>query len=248
MGKNHSIFCKAEDHKGIGESSNVNEKGLAFKTNMIFRLGDRVEMRIVPRDENFSLTCEGTVRHIQPANDGNEYEYNVGVEFVEGLKDFAIEQLVSEKEGITARKSMIINASRQDCYDAICNFESYPSWQKTVQEVKVLLRYPDSRPKLVEFFFDFIFKRVKIVNQYEYLDKDFILSWKMVEGDIVAHEGNYIFQKLNEERTNAIISGYIVLGFYAPKMVIDYLSKSTMRKSVQALKEVVEIGMFKGKQ
>jgi len=247
MDKNYQVFCRAGDRSSMGESFNISEKGVGVYTDLDVQTGDPIEVRIIPKDEIFSFTCEGTVRYALPSRNGAQSKYMVGIEFMEGLKDFALDQLVGIHERIEARKSIVINASQQECYEAIVNYESYPSWQKVIKSVKVLERLPDKRPGIVEFTIDAILKKIRIVNKYEYFDKDFILSWKLVEGDVKINDGSYVFQKLREGRTNAIFSVYLELGFFAPKRILDYLNNISMRSSIRSLKEVVESGALKKK-
>ncbi len=247
MVKSYQIYCKSGDLSSIGETCDISDKGVGVLCDLDVQRGDSMEVRIVPTDETFSFTCEGTVRHIGNANGGSGHKYRVGVEFLEGLKDFAAEKLIGGHENISARKSLVINAPPGDCYDAICNFESYPSWQKMVKEVNVLERGKDKRPVLVEFWFDAILKKVRVVNKYEYFDKDFTLSWKATEGDIKTNDGSYVFQKLRQNRTNAVFSVLIELGFYAPKRLLDYMNNISMRNSIRALKDVAESGKLKQK-
>ena len=248
MEKNYQVFCKADNRSTIGESFNVSEKGVGIYTDLDVRTGDPIEVRIVPKDEIFSFTCEGTVRYSKPTKDGIGYKYMVGIEFMDGLKDFAMDQLVGIHERINARKSIVINASQEDCYEAISDYESYPKWQKLIKSVKVIERAADSRPIVVEFIIDALLKKVRIVNKYEYFDKDYILSWKLVEGDLKVNDGSYVFQKLREGRTNAIFSVYLELGFFAPKRILDYLNNISMRNSIRSLKEIVEAGTLKKKK
>lgn len=247
MSKAYQVFCKAGDRSGVGESYDVSEKGISLLASIEVQKGDSIEVRIVPRDEIFSFTCVGTVKHLESAHDDSGFKYKLGIVFVEGLKDFAIDQLISGHERIAARKSIVIAAYQKECYEAICNFESYPSWQKAIQSVKVLERGKDNRPVVVEFWLDAILKKIKFVNRYEYFDKDFILSWKAVGGDIKINDGSYVFQKLREGKTNAVFSLYVELGFYAPKRVIDYMNNISMRNSIRALKENVESGKLNKK-
>jgi len=247
MQKKYQVFCKVGEHSSIGESYDITEKGVSVCTNLELQRGDSIEVRIVPRDEIFSFTCVGTVRHCQHIQNGDSFKYRVGVEFIEGLKDFAMDQIVGSYEDITARKSLVINASPQDCYDAICDFESYPSWQKLIQSVKVIEYDDQKRPEVVEFWLDAILKKVKFVNKYEYFPEDFIMSWKAANGDIKTNEGSYVFKKLREGKTNAIFSLHIELGFYAPKRILDYMNNISMRNSIRALKEIVESGKLNKK-
>jgi len=245
--KSFQVFCRVGDQRSIGESYDVSDKGMGLYTNLDVQRGDSIEVRIVPKDEIFSFTCEGTVQHVELLEEDSEYKIKAGIVFLEGLKDFAADKLIAGHERLSPRKSLVINASRQDCYDAICDFESYPSWQKTVKSAKVIERGPDLRPVIVEFYFDVILKKVRVVNRYEYFDTDFILSWKAEECDVKVNEGNYVFQNLRGGRTNAVFSVYIEMGFYAPKRIVDYLNNITMRNSIRALKNVVESGTPKKK-
>lgn len=246
LDKKYQVFCRVGNRTGVAETRDINDKGIRIATNMELSIGEIVELRIMPQDEVFSFTCDGTViwkKEIETSN--HVGKYLVGLEFLQGLKDFASEQLVGGHERLTQRQSLIIHASQKECYDAICNFESYPKWQPTQKSVRVLERGADGRPIVVEFIMDALLKKIRYVNRYEYFDRDYILSWKAIEGDIKVNEGSYVFKKLREDRTNAIFSLYIELGFYAPKRAIDYLANVTMRKSIMQLKNVVEQGLLK---
>jgi uncharacterized membrane protein len=244
--KKYQVFCRSEGRSGIAESLNINEKGIQIATGMDIRLGEIVEMRIMPADEVFSFTCDGKVIWVNPRDDLNGAgQYQMGIEFLQGLKDFASEQLISGHERLSQRQSLIIHAAQKPCYDAITNFESYPKWQPTQKAVNVLERAPDGRPVVVEFIMEALLKKVRYVNRYEYFDRDYILSWKAIDGDIKVNEGSYVFKKLREDRTNAVFSLFLELGFYAPRRAIDYLANVTMRKSIMQLKNVVEKGFLK---
>lgn len=242
MEKNYPVIFTAGDRKSTAESFDITEKGLGFYSNVEMDVGDSIELKILPKGESFSFNCDAIVRHVREHGGPNPFKYIVGAEFMEGLKDFATSQLIDGKEKIHVETSIIINASARDCYDAICNFVSYPKWLTVAKDAKVLERYPDRKPKTVEFIFDFIIKKIRVVNYYEYIEDDFVLTWETVEGDIKAQLGKYSFQELRSERTNAVVSGFFVAGFYVPKRAIDYITKVTLRKTIRALKDVVESG------
>jgi len=213
---------------------------------MELRPGDLIEVRIVPANEIFSFTSECKIIWVRERDGANPVErFEVGLQFLTGLKDFAADQLVGSHEHISQRQSVIINAPPKECFVAICNFESYPKWQQTIIEVDVIEKAPDGRPAVVDFTMDALIKKIHFINRYEYFDKDFILSWKAVGGDIKVNDGSYAFKKLREDRTNAVFSLYVELGFYAPRRIVDYMSNITMRKSVMALKDIVEKGLVK---
>lgn len=246
LNKKYQVFCRIESKIGVAETRDINDKGIRIATNMEMNPGDVVELRIMPGDEVFSFTCDGTViwkKELEILDHG--VKYLVGLEFLHGLKDFASEQLIGGYERLSQRQSLIIHASQKECYEAICNFESYPKWQPTQKSVKVIERDADGRPIIVEFIMHALLREIRYVNRYEYFDRDYILSWKAIEGDIKVNEGSYVFKKLRDDITNAVFSLYIELGFYAPKRAINYLANVTMRKSIMQLKKVVEQGLLK---
>lgn len=240
------VFFRNQKLSGSAKTENISDKGVEIVAGEGLEVGDTLELRIVPPGEIFSFTFEGKIKGVEEIKSGDSSpKYKLEIEFIEGLKDFATNMLVGGDERMSHRQSMIIDKGQLECYRAICNFESYPTWQKTIKEVNVFEKMDDGRPEVVEFFMDAILKTVRYVNKYEYFDKDFILSWKSIDGDIKTNEGSYVFQKLRDDRTNAVFTMFVELGFYAPKKIVDYLSNNTMRKSIRALKDVVEKGLIK---
>lgn len=147
LNKKYQVFCRIESKIGVAETRDINDKGIRIATNMEMNPGDVVELRIMPGDEVFSFTCDGTViwkKELEILDHG--VKYLVGLEFLHGLKDFASEQLIGGYERLSQRQSLIIHASQKECYEAICNFESYPKWQPTQKSVKVIERDADGRP------------------------------------------------------------------------------------------------------
>ena len=244
MEKCFQVFSVIENKKSVDATFDICDKGVGLLTNLNLNPGDSIETQIFPTDEFFSITCAGTVVHVREVGRKNGFRYKAGIRFLEGLKDFAAGCLVGESEQVWAKTQMVINASQKDCYDAISNYESYPSWQKNVKSVKTHEYDSEGRPEIVELNFDFIFKKITVVNKYEYYDKDYILSWKTLRGDIKAHEASYAFQKIRDNRTIALLSGYMIAGFYIPKRILDYLNNITVRNSVKALKNIVESGQL----
>lgn len=246
--KDYQVFCCVGDKREISRSFDICEKGVGLLMNIALNPGDNVEVQIFPKDEFFSITCEGIVRHFRPASiDCLDFKYKVGVEFAEGLKDFAIDNLIDKNEQIFSRWSVTVEAGAQECYDVMCDLESFPKWQKTVKSVKVHERDSKSRPLIGEVNFDFFIRKISVVNKYEYFDKDFILSWKTIDGDIKAHEASYVFKQLRENRTSVTLSGFLIPGFYIPKRVLDYISNITIKNGVRELKNAVESGKLRKK-
>lgn len=141
--------------------------------------------------------------------------------------------------GKEASHSVVINAPADICYEAICDFESYPEWQKVIREVNVWSHYDDGRPKVVEYIIGVFFKTVRYVIDYTYNDQEPSLHWTYVEGDIVDVTGHYFFDVIDNDVTKATYQLNLVFGMFIPQKVMDTLSLQIMRGSVIALRDRV---------
>jgi uncharacterized membrane protein len=50
-----------------------------------------------------------------------------------------------------AERQIVIEASQQECFDTLVDYESFPDWQRGIAEVQVLTRHRDGRGKEVTF-------------------------------------------------------------------------------------------------
>lgn len=139
-------------------------------------------------------------------------------------------------------KVLEIKASPAKCFETICDFESYPEWQKSIQQAVVLER-EDGRPVIVEYTLDAMLKSINYTLRYEYEDKDpkrMVLRWFYVGGDLKKIEGRYIFEEIGPEKTRAKFYLEVDIGIWAPKFVLEKFKELTMKESIQSLKERVE--------
>lgn len=140
----------------------------------------------------------------------------------------------------TVQKSVTINASPRQCYDALCQFESYPQWQSAVQSVQVLAKYPDGRAKDVEVVVHAVVKKIRYVLRYQYDDARHRLSWTYVDGDVRNAEGWYQFKEMGGDKTEATCQMGVDPGFWVPKMIRNTLTEVTLTKSMEELKIYAE--------
>lgn len=221
------------DANGSGTLVDIYGPTVKFSTNENITKGSLLEITLKPPNEIFFLTSDSKV--ISVTNNGQGFL--VEVEFIEGkdkknklTEDDAVFSSTKHNNNILVKPKLV--------YDTICDFESYPSWQKVVKKVEVIERQA-SRPKIVRFTFNFFFKEVVITNEYFYNDEELTLEWKMVKGDLKRSEGSYVIKESRMGST-AILKISVVLGFKAPKTAIDFLNASTMYFSIQALKKEAE--------
>lgn len=133
----------------------------------------------------------------------------------------------------------IIEAPVAQCYEAIADFETYPSWAGPVTKTVVLARDDDGTPREVEFFLDMKLKTVRYVLAYEWTPPG-QLAWNLVEGDLAGIEGHYEFAPDGESRTQATCSQAVSLGFWVPSMIRGPIEQNAVRQSVLEFKAEVE--------
>jgi uncharacterized membrane protein len=137
-----------------------------------------------------------------------------------------------------AERSIEIEAPPQACFDALTDFESYPSWQSAVRSAEVL---DDGGPVRVAFEVDAKVKKVAYVLDY-HLEGPELLSWDYVEGDVKAIEGEYRLEATGDGGTRATYELGIDPGMWVPGKVMSVLRDQVMKGSVEELKQHVEAG------
>ena len=132
-----------------------------------------------------------------------------------------------------------IEASVQQCFATITDFERYPGWFSTVKGTKVLERYADGLAKRVALRVDMKLKTIGYVLEYEY-DKPTGLTWTEVEGDLESIEGSYAFEKLGPKRSRVTCRQAVSIGFWVPGPLRTLLERQALRTSVLEFKAAAE--------
>jgi ribosome-associated toxin RatA of RatAB toxin-antitoxin module len=132
-----------------------------------------------------------------------------------------------------------VNASVQQCFATIVDFDQYPRWFSTVESTKVRERYPNGLAKRVALRVDMKLKTIGYVLEYEY-DKPGGLSWKAVEGDLDFIEGAYEFEKLSPRRSRVTCRQAVAIGFWVPGPLRTLIERQALKQSVLEFKAAVE--------
>ena len=137
-----------------------------------------------------------------------------------------------------------IAASVEQCFATITDFEQYPDWFSSIEKSRVLDRYPDGLAKRIEFHLDMKLKTIRYVLEYCY-DKPTHLTWKAVDGDIDAIEGDYLFEKLAPRLSRATCRQSVSLGFWIPGPVRKLIERQALQQSVLEFKAAAEAAVTK---
>lgn len=138
-------------------------------------------------------------------------------------------------------RTVRIAAPARACFEALLDFESYPEWQDSVRETRILERDPEGRGSLVETVVDARVKTVRYVLRYAY-EPFTRISWDYVEGDVRSVAGDYRFAE-HDGATDATYSLAVDiggLGRFVPGEVKRRAAEHLMRTAVADLKARVE--------
>ena len=137
-----------------------------------------------------------------------------------------------------AEQSERIAAPPQACFDALCDFDSYPDWQQAVQSVDVLERDSTGLATIVAFEIDAKVRRIAYTLHYHY-EAPQRIWWELVEGDVAAVEGDFVLEPDGDD-TRATYRLGIDPGVPVPGLLARQLTRGVMRRSVTDLRDEVE--------
>jgi hypothetical protein len=139
-----------------------------------------------------------------------------------------------------AEHSVEIRAPIETCFEAITDYETFPTWQSAVVDTEVLDHDGKGRGSKVRLFIDAKVRRVDYTLAYRY-DEPKLIEWDFVEGNgIDGADGHYAFEELGDGRTRATYKLGLGLALPLPGMVARRAHSSTLKRSVEDLKREAE--------
>jgi hypothetical protein len=139
-----------------------------------------------------------------------------------------------------AEHTVEIAAPIKTCFDAITDYETFPTWQSAVVDTEVLDWDEQGRGKRVRLFIDAKVRKVDYTLDYRY-DEPERIEWDFVEGNgINDADGYYLFEDLGTDRTRATYKFGLEVGIPLPGPVARRAHRSTLKASVEDLKREAE--------
>jgi len=133
--------------------------------------------------------------------------------------------------------SAVIAASPETCFDAMCDFETYPDWQSQVKRCTVLERAPYE--VVVETVTDIKIREIRYVLRYRF-DRPRRLWWEYVEGDARDVEGHFALEDLGDGTSRATYRIAVDPGRFVPGAVGKLVAREGTRRAVEDLRARVE--------
>ena len=137
------------------------------------------------------------------------------------------------------QQQALIEASPEDCFDAITDYETFPLWQDAVESVEVISRYEDGLGREVGFVVDAKVKKISYRLEYSY-EVPHRIEWDYLSGDVRDIDGSFEFEDQGDGTTLATYSVLLDAGVWMPGPVRKVLSGQVMKRSVEDLKRRVE--------
>ena len=138
-----------------------------------------------------------------------------------------------------AEQQIVVEGTPQECFDALVDYESFPSWQRAVKAVSVETRDSAGRGEEVSFEIDAKVRTIRYTLRYSY-EPPHRIAWDYVSGDVKDVDGEMVLEERGDGMTLATYSLALDPGVWLPGPVRKVLTDQVMKGSVEDLKRRVE--------
>jgi ribosome-associated toxin RatA of RatAB toxin-antitoxin module len=128
-----------------------------------------------------------------------------------------------------------IDATPQQCFDLLTDYERLPEWQGAVRAASILERDEQGRGAVVEYEVDARVKTVRYRLRQIY-DEPGRLASEYLGGDFRDFSGEWRFVPLDNGRTRAELELQIDPGRFVPAPVRGVIADAVMRRALRDLK------------
>jgi ribosome-associated toxin RatA of RatAB toxin-antitoxin module len=132
-----------------------------------------------------------------------------------------------------------IDATPQECFDVLTDYERLPEWQGAVKEVRVHERDERGRGLIVEYVVDAKVKTVRYTLRQRY-EEPYLLGSEYIGGDFRDFSGEWRFNPLPGDRTLAQLDLTIDPGRFVPGPIRSVISDAVMKRALGDLKAYIE--------
>jgi ribosome-associated toxin RatA of RatAB toxin-antitoxin module len=132
-----------------------------------------------------------------------------------------------------------IDATPQQCFDLLTDYERLPEWQGAVRSAAILERDEQGRGAVVEYEVDARVKTVRYRLRQIY-DEPRRLASEYLGGDFRDFSGEWRFVPVDDRRTRAELDLQIDPGRLVPGPVRGVIADAVMRRALRDLKTHLE--------
>jgi ribosome-associated toxin RatA of RatAB toxin-antitoxin module len=132
-----------------------------------------------------------------------------------------------------------IDATPQQCFDLLTDYERLPEWQGAVRSAAILERDEQGRGAVVEYEVDARVRTVRYRLRQIY-DEPRRLASEYLGGDFRDFSGEWRFVPVDDGRTRAELDLQIDPGRFVPGPVRGVIADAVMRRALRDLKSHLE--------
>ncbi|MGI8945369.1 MAG: SRPBCC family protein [Thermoleophilaceae bacterium] len=138
-----------------------------------------------------------------------------------------------------AERQIVVGRGPQECFAALVDFESYPSWQRAVKACEVHSRDSDGRGRRVSFEIGARARSLSYTLDYRY-ESPHLVTWDFVAGDVEDLDGEFVLEDRGDGTTLATHALRIEPGPSMPGRLAAAIGDEVIERAVQELKARVE--------
>jgi ribosome-associated toxin RatA of RatAB toxin-antitoxin module len=140
-----------------------------------------------------------------------------------------------------ATETMRVQATPEQCFDVVTDFEHYPEWAGFIRQVTVEKRDEDGRGVIVNYRTAAMGRSTSYTLLYDYSDAPHTLAWVLVNGDIMRKlDGSYVFKPREDGSTDVVYHLEADLKVPLPGFVKDRARGFILHTALKDLKGRVE--------
>lgn len=140
-----------------------------------------------------------------------------------------------------ATQRTIIDATPDECFAVVTDFERYPEWATDVKQVTVERRDDDGRGGDVLYRAAAMGRSTTYTLRYYYGSNPLRVAWKLVEGDLTRKlDGEYEFVPVEGDRTEVVYHLEADLAVPMPGFVKRRAESRIIRTALEDLRRRVE--------
>jgi len=240
----YDVFMNHDGKTSNDKCHDISPLGVGLLSRQNPPVGSLVDLSIFLNNANINVEIKGVVRHSRMFEEaGGEPAYLLGIEYLEGHEK-AERLLVSEKQHSShaVTQTVTIDADIDTCFRMLCETDKFPEWDSALESSNVLERYPDGRPKKVEYMRTFLMRRMGYTDIFTYDDRTYSMSWKSenTDRDIISNQGGYTFKKKGPKETLMTFHIELTIGFLPSIRIVNYFTSVAARKEMRNFKKYVE--------
>ena len=141
-----------------------------------------------------------------------------------------------------AREQTTINATVEQCFDTLTDFESYPEWAGDLKQVTIESVDEQGRAQVVEYRAAAMGRSTTYRLQYDYVQAPNRLGWELLSGDVERElDGHYELTEGTDPGTTDVVYELAVdLIFPIPGFVKRRAEARIIKTALSELKARVE--------